>query len=97
MTATGSSLPPGVIVQTLDLFFDEGSQIIGFINVSREAASGALENGHEENSYGNPYSLHQEDECAVSGSLRPKGVKDLQSILRAAKNFQLSLWTKYRG
>ncbi|KAK5633895.1 hypothetical protein RRF57_009609 [Xylaria bambusicola] len=97
MPSSVQVLPPGIGASEHGQFFDELAKIVGDENISRDASTGALTGPHQQNSYGDPYAIVNQNQHIPSGAVRPASVEELQQVLRLANRFGIPLWTVSRG
>ncbi|KAF5691056.1 vanillyl-alcohol oxidase [Fusarium globosum] len=97
MSCSSQVLPPGIGPSEHRRFFDELAKVVGDTNISRDASIGALLGPHQQQSYGDPYAIVNQDQHLPSGAVRPASVEEVQQVLRLANQFSVPLWTVSRG
>lgn len=97
MSSSPKVLPPGIGPSEHRQFFDELAKVVGDENISRDASTGALVGPHQQQSYGDPYAIANQDQHLPSGAVRPASVQELQQVLRLANELSVPLWTVSRG
>ncbi|KAF4422162.1 vanillyl-alcohol oxidase [Fusarium acutatum] len=97
MSSLSQVLPPGIGPSEHHQFFDELAKVVGNENISRDASTGALVGPHQQQSYGDPYAIVNQDQHLPSGAVRPASVEEVQQVLRLANQFSIPLWTVSRG
>ncbi|SCV32169.1 related to 4-cresol dehydrogenase flavoprotein subunit [Fusarium fujikuroi] len=97
MSSSPKVLPPGIGPSEHRQFFDELAKVVGDENISRDASTGALVGPHQQQSYGDPYAIANQDQHLPSGAVRPASVEEVQQVLRLANQLSVPLWTVSRG
>ncbi|KAF4500045.1 vanillyl-alcohol oxidase [Fusarium agapanthi] len=77
MSSSSQVLPPGIGPSQHRQFFDELAKVVGDENISRDASTGALIGSHQQQSYGDPYALVNQDQHLPSGAVRPVSVEEV--------------------
>ncbi|PNP76579.1 hypothetical protein FNYG_09998 [Fusarium nygamai] len=91
MSSSSEVLPPGIGPSEHRQFFDELAKVVGDENISRDASTGALIGPHQQQNYGDPYALVNQDQHLPSGAVRPASVEEVQQVLRLANQFSIPL------